>query len=37
MNDQTRSYGSSQYTFNAVNFPKEKNREKCITFITSVI
>ena len=25
MNNQTRSYGSSLYTFNAVDFPKEKN------------
>ena len=37
MNDQTRSYGSSLYTFNAMDFPKEKNGVKiCITFITSV-
>ena len=29
MNNQTRSYGSSLYTFNAVGFPKKKkNREK---------
>ena len=26
--DQTISYGSSLYTFNAVDFPKEKNGEK---------
>ena len=38
INDQTRSYGSSLYTFNAVEFLKEKNRKKfCITFMTSVI
>ena len=30
MNDQTRSYGSSLYTFNAVDFPKEKNWEKTL-------
>ena len=28
MNDQTGSYGSSLYTFNAVHFPKKKNGKK---------
>ena len=39
MNHQTRSYGSSLYTFNAVDFPKEKNGggKFCITFVTSAI
>ena len=38
MNNQTKSYGSSLYTFNAVDFHKEKNGEKiCIAFITSAI
>ena len=37
INDQTRSYGSSLYTFNAVEFLKEKNRENFITFMTSGI
>ena len=30
MKDHTRSYGSSQYTFNAADFPKEKNGEKIL-------
>ena len=30
INDQTRSYGSTLYTFNAVDFPKEKNRGKIL-------
>ena len=38
MKDHTRSYGSSLYTFNAADFPKEKNGEKfCVTFIISAI
>ena len=28
MNDQTGSYGSSLYTFNAVHFPEKKNGKK---------
>ena len=39
MNNQTRSYSSFLYNFNAVGFPKKKRTGKkiCITYITSVI
>ena len=32
MKDQARSSGSSLYTFNAVDFPKEKNGEKFLYY-----